>query len=369
MKMLGIINFDGSNVNIQGLSQYRPAGAVSFMGRYRLIDIMLSNMTNSGIEEIQVYMQGKLRSLMEHLGSGVHYNINSKRGRLQLLSNDSVSHDLYNHDVGAFLFNLEAIQEARADYVVIAPSYIVYSLDFQKVLETHIETMADITIVYKPIENAKENFLGSTTLSIATDNRIEAMSINQGKYKNRNISLETYVMKKDLFIRLIQQGQAISSMYWFKDVVKEQIAVLNVHGYSFRKDCFNITTLEEYFNANMSLKEVETARRLFSKDWPIYTRTNDSPPTYYGEDAKVVSSIVANGCTIHGRLEDCVIGRGVVVEKGAYLKNCVILPGCRIEKDVHVSYSVIDKKAVVGKIKELHGTPENILYIKRNDRV
>jgi len=125
MKAFGIINFEGPNVKVSGLGDYRPVPAFSFFGRYRMIDFMISNMTNSGIENLQVYMNGETRSLIEHIGTGQHYNINSKTGRVQLLTKHPLDQGLYNHDVNAFLYNLEAIEEVNADYVVIAPSYII----------------------------------------------------------------------------------------------------------------------------------------------------------------------------------------------------------------------------------------------------
>ena len=109
-KAFGIVNFAGNHIRVEGLQPYRPIGAFSFLGRYRVIDFPISNMTNSGIDHIQVYIRRKPRALIEHLGTGRHYNINSKSGRLHILFGENTSYDsLYSTDIAAYMDNMEAI--------------------------------------------------------------------------------------------------------------------------------------------------------------------------------------------------------------------------------------------------------------------
>lgn len=369
MKACGIINFEGSNVNVEGLKEYRPVPAFSFLGRYRLIDIMVSNMTNSGIERIQVYMNGQTRSLIEHLGTGRHYNINSKRGQLQLLTSDPTINASYNNDINAFLYNLEAIEDVDADYFVIAPSYIIYSIDFEKVIESHINKGADITVVYRNTDQAHDHFIDCSTLTLDKDGAIMSVEPNQGKHKNRNISLETYIIRKELFIKLISSAPAISSMFWWRDVIKEVLNDYKVIGYACKSECYCINNLKEYFWANMQLKDYKIAKALFSKDWPIHTRTNDSAPAYYGVNAVCTNSIVSNGATVKGNVDNSIVGRQVLIDEGAEVKNCVLMAGVKIGKGVKISNAVVDKKAVISRVKELGGTADNILYVKRKDNI
>ena len=106
----GIVNFETANVNIKGLGDYRPVSAFSFLGRYRLVDFPISNMSNSGINHIKVLVKSNPRSLVEHLGTGRHYNINSKRGKLHILPAASLDDkDFYNTDVNALMYNLNTI--------------------------------------------------------------------------------------------------------------------------------------------------------------------------------------------------------------------------------------------------------------------
>ena len=153
-KAFGIVSFAGNHVRVDGLRAYRPAGAFSFLGRYRIIDFPISNMSNSGIDQVQVYIRRQPRSLAEHLGSGRHYNINSKRGKLQLLfTENSLGQDFYNTDIAAYAQNLESIEAAHQPYVIIAPSYMIYTQDYNALLNAHIESGADITLLYHTVDN------------------------------------------------------------------------------------------------------------------------------------------------------------------------------------------------------------------------
>ena len=196
-KALGIVNFSGNHIWVEGLQPYPPIGAFSFLGRYRVIDFPISNMSNSGIDQIQVYIRRKPRSLAEHLGTGRHYNINSKRGRLHILfAETGVEHDIYNNDIAAFRENLECIRSATCPYVVIAPSYMIYAQDFNELLQTHIDSGADITLLYHSTDDAKEHFLNCNTVNLNKQKGVLSLEMNRGTAKNRQIFMDTYVMSR-----------------------------------------------------------------------------------------------------------------------------------------------------------------------------
>ena len=120
-KAFGIVSSSGRNIYVDGMQDYRPIGAFSFLGRYRVIDFPISNMTNSDIDRIQVYINNKPRSVVEHVGTGRHYNINSKSGKLQLLfSEHNNDNDIYNTDISCYLDNMESLSRMYHPYVYIA---------------------------------------------------------------------------------------------------------------------------------------------------------------------------------------------------------------------------------------------------------
>lgn len=367
-KAFGILNTCGKNIWVDGLQSYRPIGAFSFLGRYRVIDFPISNMSNSGIDRIQIYVGNKPRSLIEHLGTGRHYNINSKRGKLQMLfSADSAKNSIYNTDISAYIENMEYIQAMHHPYVVIAPSYMIYSADYSTLLQTHIESEADITLLYHSVDNAREAYLSCTTLDLNRQKGVLSLEPNRGNAKNKNIFMDTYIMKKELFVELIHKAKKLSSMYTLADIVNTECDELDIRGVSHRGFFASITDFQSYYDANLSLIDFKAASNLFDEEWPIYTRTNDSCPTQYFETADVKKSVISNGCLIEGTIENSIVGRGCVIKKGAVVKNSIVLSGVVVGEDVHVENQVVDKRAQLIRTKELIADAQKPGYIRRGD--
>lgn len=364
----GIVNPSGNHIWVEGLQSHRTIGAFSFLGRYRVIDFPISNMSNSGINQIHVYARRKPRSLVEHLGTGRHYNINSKRGKVRVLfTENNADNSIYNTDIASFSENLECIERMHYPYVVIVPSYMVYTQNFDQLLQTHIDSGADITMLYHSTDNAKESFLNCDTLNLNRQKGVLSIEKNRGTAKSRNIFMDTYIMKKELFIELINKAKSISSMYTLAQIVNAELDELDARGVSHRGYLASLTDFKSYYDANISLIDFKNAMNLFDEEWPIYTRTNDSCPTQYYEMADVKSSVVSNGCTIEGTVESSVIGRGCTIQKGAVVKNSVLLPGSVIGKDVRIENQVVDKGAKIIHAKEVIAAPENPGYIRRGD--
>lgn len=364
----GIIASSGTHIKVEGLLDYRPIAAFSFLGRYRVIDFPISNMSNSDIDHIQVYIRRKPRSLVEHLGTGRHYNINSKKGRLQILfAQNSSENDVYNTDIAGYLENIEMLERVHQPYVIIAPSYMVYAANYDTLLQTHIDSGADITLLYHSVDNAKEAFLNCDILNLNKQKGVESIEKNRGSAKNRNIFMDTYIMKKDLFVELIHKAKKMSSMITLPQIVNASCSELDIRGVAHRGYFASITDFKSYFDANMSLIDLKNSLNLFNPEWPIYTRTNDSCPTQYFDNADVKNSVVSNGCLIEGTVENSVIGRGCQIKKGAVVKNCVILANSIIGEDVHVENQVIDKWAQITREREIVAEAGHPGYIRRDD--
>lgn len=370
MKALGIINFEDNVATVEGLGDYRPVPAIAFLGRYRVIDFVLSNMTNSGIDNVQVYCKEKPRNLMEHLGNGSVYNINSKRGKLRILYGEkSFSSPVYNHDIANFILNMQYIEEDRNPYVVVVPSYFIYSLDYSAVLDAHIDSGADVTVLYTSTNEAKTSFLGCDTLTFDKSKKITSIDKNRGNTQRKNISLEGYVMTKKLFIDLVKKAAETSSLYWFKDILKDSVEELDMRAYQVKGFVACINSLPAYYKACMTLKDRSKAAGLFKPGWPIYTQTNDSAPTKFEEGSKVTGSVVANGSIIEGTVENSIISRNVTIRKGAVVKDSILLPGVYIGEKAKLDHVVVDKYAIIHHVKELKGTDEEPVYVKRRDRI
>ena len=229
-RAFGIINSSANYVHVEGLQTYRPIGAFAFAGRYRVIDFPISNMSNSDIDRILVYVRENPRSLTEHIRSAGSYNINSKRGHIQVLfAEANSSSDIYNTDIAAFMENLSIIERLPFPYVVIAPSYMVYAQNYKALLEQHIESGADISLLYQRVTDAKDNmYLNCDYLTLNRQKGVESIERNRGTAKERNIFMDTYVMRRELFIELVRKALSISSVYTLANIVNHQCADLDV---------------------------------------------------------------------------------------------------------------------------------------------
>lgn len=363
----GIVKSSKKNIYVEGLQDNRPIGAFSFLGRYRIIDFMMSNLSNSDIERIQVHVGNRPRSLVEHIGTGRHYNINSKSGKIQMLFSDEKAKGNYDTDIAAYLYNMDNIEHMHCPYVVIVPSYMIYTMDYSKLIETHVESGADITMVYHNVDNADEKYINCSCVTLNKQKGVESVQTNRGTAKSRSIFMDTYVMSTELFLEMVRKAKSISSMYTLLDVVNMSCKVLDIRGVAHHGYFAAITDFKSYYDANMSLINLKTAQTLFTEDWPIYTKTNDSAPTKYFETADVKQSLIANDCKIAGTVVNSIIERGCVIEEGAVVENSVILAGSTIGRDVHVVNQVVDKAAKLIHQKEIISPDGNPGYVRKGD--
>ena len=367
-KAFGIVTAPSNRYFVEGMQDYRPISSFSFAGRYRLVDFPISNLSNSGIDRIQVYISGNPRSLVEHLGRGRHYNINSKRGKLQLLFHDEGNiNRLYNTDIAAFMDSIDIIERMREEYVVITSCNMVYTQDFSALLDQHIKSEADISLLYHRVDNAHDFFRGCNVLILNRQKGVQGIETNLGNSKDRNVFMDTYVMKTSIFLDIIKKAAKTSSMYHLSRAVTMVADEYDIRGIAHKGYFTAITDLKSYYDANLSLLNKENAISLFDPKWPIYTQTTDSCPTQYFEGAQVRGSMIANGCHIEGTVENCVIGRGVRIQKGAVVKNSVILAYTTIGKDVVIENQVVDKWANIIHAKEVISDADRPGYIRRDD--
>ena len=364
-RALGIINIEPSYVHVEGIEDYRPISATSFMGRYRIIDFILSNLTNSGVNNIEVQVKNRPRSTIQHI-QRTDYNINTKRGHIRILHGEKpIPNEIYNTDVASLMANLKYFEEDNSPYVILAPSHFIYVQDFSKMLDYHIESKNDITVLYQNVNTANEDFLMCDTLDIDENKVITNIDKNLGKGKRAKVSLETYIMSKKIFIDMIYAALSTSSLYSLSDIIADGLDVFKIGGYLHTGYAACISTLNSYYKASMDIKNEKELSNIFSDDWPIYTATNDTCPTTYTKTSNVSNCVVGNGCVIEGTVENCILFRGVKIGKGAVVKNCVLMQDTVVESGVKAEYTITDKNAVITSGKELKGADSFPIYIAK----
>ena len=350
---------------------YRPIGAFSFLGRYRVIDFPISNMSNSGIDVMQVYVRRKPRSLVEHLGTGRHYNINSKRGKLNILFAETIEeNNVYNTDIAAYIENLDCFDEIDSEYVILAPSYMVYTADYNTFLQTHIESGADITLMYFDNSDDSTNCdYDGVYLKTDEDDKVLDMCYSEGKHRSNKKSMDAYIMKTTLLIDFIETAIAHNKKHFFFDVIVPNFDRLVIQGYEYKGYVGCITSLEAYYNVNMDMLKPDVYKELFLGNRRIYTKSADGAPAKYGPNAKVSNSLISSGCEIDGEVENSVIFRGSQIAEGAVIKNSVVMAEGFIAPQAEINHTILDRHVKVYSNAHLSGSSNHPVFIPKGASV
>lgn len=362
---LGIINLDENESKMGELVANRSLASVPIAGRYRIIDFVLSNMANSGIEGIGIFTKNKSRSLINHLTNGRPWDLHRKKDGLRVFNFGD--NDPFYDDVHNFAENIEFIKQSRKEYVLISPSYMICNIDYNEVLKYHKKSKNDITVVYKNVLEDGKKFIGCDVLNIDSENRVNSIgeNIEVETDGNINISMEMYIMKMDILIDIVYKSIKNGLYRKIKQCIKANLDTLNVGGFEFKGYLSCVNSSKSYFDMNMELLNKDVNRELFYDKKPIYTKSQDESPTQYTKKSKVSNSIVANGSYIEGTLENCIVGRRVHIEEGTVLKNCVILQNTIIGANANMSKVIANKGTVVEKNQSIIGTEENPVTIQR----
>lgn len=370
-KCVGLINLDDrKNSSISQLTYTRPIASTPIGARYRVIDFALSNMVNSGITNIGIFAKEKYRSLTDHLGSGKDWDLSRKKDGLFVFSPENTkNNNIYLNkkgDIYNIFANIDYIEICEEEYILIAPSYMICNIDYSKALEYHKKSGNDITVIYKNVENAQSDFEGNSTLDIDENNRIISVGSNIGVYSSANISMETYIMKREEFIEHIHNLISKGSCSYLQDFIGEAINYLKVGAYEHTGYLKCINSVKSYFEINKELLNPEVSRELLYSTRRIFTREKNQSPTIYTESAKVENSFVATGCVIEGTVKDSILFRKVHIKEGAVVENCVIMQNCTIDENVKLSNVIFDKNVCIKKDKELKGDEDYPIIIEKN---
>lgn len=367
---MGIINLNKKGDNLKKLSDSRVVASIPIGGRYRIIDFTLSNMVNAGMKNIGIFSDQKYRSLTDHLGNGSHWDLSAKNDGLFVFSpentKEQICRQIKKGDIYNIFSNIDYIEKSKQEYVFIAPSNMVCNMDFKKALSYHKSSKNNITIIYKNVDNAHEDFLGTSMLNIKDRNQVSGMGINLGREKEVNISMDMYIMRKKLLIDMLYEAVSNGEYTHIEDCINECINKLKVGSYEYKGYLKCINSTSTYFQANKDLLDVGIANELFYADRKIFTKEKNEPPTLYTETSNVKNSFVATGCVIEGEVKDSIIFRKVHVKKGAIIKNSIIMQGGTVEEHVNLDNVILDKNTFISKGKELKGDIKLPLVVEKN---
>ena len=346
-KVLGICNLHNAP-SLGGLTQRRSYGSVTMLGRYALMDFTLSNFSNSGIDSVVTLVPDFPNSIHNHIRSGATWTANMKTGFQYISHNDAPNlSKLHNTDINNVLSNIIFFKSNSFDTVIMAPAHYLSSMDFRPIIEAHNKSKHDCTVVYIDVYDGTKSFSKGTIINLNEDGTVRNFRNNTQRNNEIKISLDTFVMSKDLFFKIIKEAPNVNEMFTFQ----KMIAFLNsekeisIGTYKFEHYVTPITSLTEYMNNSFDLLKYENRRKLFRNGWPIYTTTHDTPPAKYGKNANTKDCIISNGCRIDGKVEHSILSRNVVVEKGCTVSNSIIFTDSIITNKSKVNYVITEKNA------------------------
>lgn len=369
-----IIGFDSNN-DLRELSEHRPVASVPFGGRYRVIDFMMSNLVNSGCYQVAVLMRDKYQSLLDHLGSGKDWDLSRKRGGMFLLPPNAFapkSSPLVTENYRTSLEALGSISDMlnknKSEHVLICSADIVANIPLDEVMKEHKKSEADVTIVC-----TKNSEGGAFDMFLDLSPRHEVEDIRNGdnmggkcKYKSMGI----YIMKRKYLQSLLSDCVTHNLRSFERDAMQHVFKRGDkVHGYVFDKYSAKIENVKGYFSASMDMLDKDIRDQVFLKNRPILTKIYDEAPTYYGENAEVSDSLIADGSRIEGTVKNSIIFRGCTIAKDAVVKDSIVLPNSSIGEGVELSYVVTDKGVTVRENRKMVGGATYPVAIAKNATV
>ena len=369
MRAIGIILAGGNSRKMRELSRKRAVCAMPIAGSYRSIDFALSNMTNSHIQKVGVLTQYNAGSLNEHLSSSKWWDFGRKQGGLFVFT-PTVTADnnfWYRGTADAIYQNLSFLKNSHEPYVVITSGDCVYKMDYNRVLEYHIEKKADVTVVCKelPSGSSVERY---GTLKLDEDNRVEDFEEKPVVARSDTISCGIYVIRRRLLIEMIERCAMEDRYDFVKDILIRYKNQKRIYGYKMKEYWRNIATAEDYFAANMDFLKPEI-RNFFFKQYPdIYSRVDDLPPAKYNVGVRVSNSLISSGCIVNGTVEDSVIFKKTFIGNNCYIKNSIILNDVYIGDNTHIENCIVESRDTIRANSFYKGEDGIKIVIERNER-
>ena len=369
MRAIGLILAGGNSFRMKELSQKRAIAAMPVAGSYRAIDFALSNMSNSHIAKVGVLTQYNARSLNEHLSSSKWWDFGRKQGGLFVFT-PTVTVDnnfWFRGTADAIYQNLTFLKNSHEPYVVIASGDGIYKLDYNKVLEYHIDKKADITVVCKNTD-CSDDAERYGIMRLDKDNRVEEFEEKPMVAKSNTISCGIYVIRRRQLIELIEKCAEEDRFDFVRDILIRYKNNKRIYGYKLDTYWSNIASVEDYYRTNMDFLKPEV-RDYFFKTYPdVYSKIDDLPPAKYNVGTSVKNSLVASGSIINGTVEDSVIFKKVFVGNNCVIKNSIILNDVYIGDNTYIENCIVESRDTIRANSYYKGEGEVKIVLEKNER-
>jgi glucose-1-phosphate adenylyltransferase len=348
-KVLAVILAGGEGKRLSVLAYERAKPAVPFAGKYRIIDFVLSNCVNSGINAVAVIPQYNPRSLARHIGVGKPWDLDRVIGGITLLypfvSTNGEMH-WYKGTAEAVYHNLQFIQDSRVDEVLILSGDHVYTMHYEEMIKSHRQQGADVTIGVTEVPWNETNRFGIMLLD--DNNRVVAFEEKPSQPKGNLASMGIYVFNKDILFKVLEDAHRRGLQDFGSQIIPDAIAKYQIYGYKYQGYWRDVGTIEAYWQANMDLVVDLPPFNLYDPETGVKTLSVDMPPVKLGPRTQISRSLVSNGCIINGNVFNSVLSPHVYVEEGAHVRDSIIFHDTTIAQGAIVQRSIIDKECYIG---------------------
>lgn len=370
MRAIGIVLAGGNNKRMRELSNKRAIAAMPVAGSFRSIDFTLSNMTNSHIQSVAVFTQYNSRSLNEHLSSSKWWDFGRKQGGLYVFTPTitAVNSDWYRGTADALYQNLTFLKNSHEPYVVIASGDGIYKIDYNKVLEYHIEKKADITVVCKDMPEG-EDATRFGLVKTNEDGRIIEFEEKPIEATSNQISCGIYVIRRRQLIELIERCAAEGRTDFVRDILVRYKNVKRIYAYKMDTYWSNIASVESYYRTNMDFLKPEV-RNYFFRQYPnVYSKVDDLPPAKYNPGSRVKNSLISSGSIINGTVENSILFKKAYVGNNCVIRNSIILNDVYIGDNCVIENCVVESRDTIRANTTYIGTPDDIkIVVEKNER-
>lgn len=370
MKAMGIIFSNIYDSALGELTNHRTVASLPFGGRYRQIDFVLSNMSNSGIYKVGLITKYNYRSLMDHLGSAADWDLRRKNEGLVILPPFASGHTgVYKGKLEALYSAVEFIDNPAYDYVVVSDSTVLCNIDFRPAIEQHIKTGADVTVISNK-DNTEPKKKHPLVVYADKKGKAQTLLLDSIPDEEAHVGMGMFIIKRELLVEVLNDSHAKGLVHFEKDYLQKYFneGKLKINVFDFKGIVLRNENIKSYYANNMALLYEKTRNGLFGKN-PIYTKVRDEMPSYYSEGSTVSNSLLADGCKLYGSVYDSILFRDVKIEEGAVVKGCIVMQGTRIGKNAKLECVILDKNVTVTEGAELKGTPEHPVIIKKGETV
>ena len=351
---------------LRELTEHRTTASVPFAGRYRLIDFVLSTLQNAGVNDVGIVMQGDYQSLLNHIGSGKIWDMSRKYGGLTLLPSFGRSGGELRGTVEALAGIRSYLDEIRQDYVLLTGADTVLNLPLEDVLRRHIESGADITAVCT--EDA--NYTGHTAyFRLADDGRVLETLLTQSRPEGGSRSLGIYLLSRELLRRVVDTCAAQDHYSFIGDVVHGMAGELKIYGYRWGGYAAQMHSVREYYERSMEMLSPAVRRDLFNPARPVSAKEEDEGASYLAPGSSVRNSLVADGCTIEGSVENSILFPGVTVGRGASIYGCILFKNTCVGENVTMRHVITDKSVTVADGQTLIGHEHYPMTVGKGSKI